>query len=144
MGVINKLKGRMSGYNALTKGPAKFDDFGFDSEYKPKTSGSDAVAQGLHAGAMMEGPVQEDTGAQIAEVGENLGMALAEGGILDSVGDKRRKSIKASKKAGMTGKEARKKFRADNKAERVANREKKQVAKKIKKYLKDNPLTFRI
>ena len=73
-------------------------------------------------------------------------MALAEGGILDGVGDKRRKSIKASKKAGMTGKEARKKFRADNKAERVAKREKKQGAKAIKKYLKDNPtaLTFRI
>ena len=144
MGVINKLKGRMSGYNALTKGPAKFDDFGFESEYKPGTSGTDAVTQGLQAGAMMEGPVQEDAGAQIAEVGANLGMALAEGGALDNVGEKRRKSIKASKEAGMTGKEARKKFRADNKAERVAKREKKQGAKKIKKYLKDNPLTFRI
>ena len=122
MGVINKLKGRMSGYNALTKGPAKFDDFGFDAEYKPSTSGVDAVAQGLHAGAMMEGPVQEDTGAQIAEVGANLGMALAEGGILDGVGEKRRESIKASKEAGMTGKEARQKFRADKKAERVAKK----------------------
>ena len=34
MGVINKLKGRMSGYNALTKGPAKEEDYaastGFD------------------------------------------------------------------------------------------------------------------
>ena len=45
MGVINKLKGRMSGYNALTKGPAKeedyaastgFDDFGF--KILPKVS----------------------------------------------------------------------------------------------------------
>jgi len=161
MGVINKLKGRMSGYNALTRGPASmnedyaastgFDDFGFKSGYKSKTSGVNAVSAGLSAGAAQQAPVEEDFGAKLAETGANIGMAIADSGMLDNVGNKRRKSIKASKEAGMTGKEARQKYRAERKeeraskkAERVANREKKKGAKKIKKYLKDNPLTFRI
>ena len=143
MGVINKLKGRMSGYNALTKGPAKFDDFGFDPGNKP-SSATEAVSAGLAAGAAQQAPIEEDFGAKLAETGANISMAIADSGVLDKVGEKRRKSIKASKEAGMTGKEARQKYRAERKAERAAKREKKQGAKKIKKYLKDNPLTFRI
>ena len=154
MGVINKLKGRMSGYNALTKGPASinedysastgYDDFGFKPGYKRKTSSVDAVSSGMAAGAAQQAPIEEDFGAKLAETGANIGMALADSGVLDNVGEKRRESIKASKEAGMTSKEARQKYRADKKEERVAKREKKQGAKKIKKYLKDNPLTFRI
>ena len=86
MGVIDKLKGRMSGYNALTKGPASmnedyaastgFDDFGFKSGYKSKTSGVNAVSAGLAAGAAQQAPVEEDFGAKLAEVGANLGAAI--------------------------------------------------------------------
>ena len=144
MGVINKLKGRMSGYNALTKGPAKFDDFGFNSEYRPSTSGTDAVTQGLQAGSMATLPEDENIGREAAEAGANLGMALAESGVLKDVGKKRKEFIDKKKEEGKTGKEARKDYRAHKKEERVAKREKKQGAKKIKKFLKENTLIFRI
>jgi len=125
MGVINKLKGRMSGYNALTKGPASmnedyaastgFDDFGFKSGYKSKTSGVNAVSAGLAAGAAQQAPVEEDPGAKIAEVGANLGAAIGSSEMLanaDKNSKMRKEAIKANKKSGMSGKEARQAFRA--------------------------------
>ena len=125
MGVIDKLKGRMSGYNALTKGPASmnedyaastgFDDFGFKSGYKSKTSGVNAVSAGLAAGAAQQAPVEEDFGAKLAEVGANLGAAIGSSGMLsnaDKNSKMRREAIKANKESGMSGKEARKAFRA--------------------------------
>ena len=147
MGVINKLKGRMSGYNALTKGPASmnedyaastgFDDFGFKPGYKSKTSGVNAVSAGLSAGAAQQAPVEEDFGAKLAETGANIGAAIGESGMLtnaDKNSKMRKEAIKANKESGMTGKEARQKYRAEKKEERVAKREKKQGAKKSVEY----------
>jgi len=114
MGVINKLKGRMSGYNALTKGPAKFDDFGFDPGNE-RSSATDAVSAGLKAGAAQQAPVEEDFGAKLAEVGANLGAAIGSSGMLsnaDKNSKMRKEAIKANKESGMSGKEARKAFRA--------------------------------
>jgi len=129
MGVINKLKGRMSGYNALTKGPAKFDDFGFNAEYKPSTSGVDAVTQGLRAGSMAALPEQEGMGQEMAEAGANLGTAIAESGVLKDVGKKRKEFIDKKKEEGKTGKEARKDWRAHKKQ----GRELKRSLRKLKK-----------
>ena len=131
MGVIDKIKGRMSGYNALTKGPAKFDDFGFDSG-RGRTKGSDTVAAGLAAGSAAAPPQEKDMGSEIAEVGSTIGkaiMAVSE----DEKGkpSERREFIDNKKEEGSTGKEA-----------RVAYREKKKGARKIKKYLKENPIGF--
>ena len=38
MGVLNKLKGRMSGYNALTKGPGKEYEFEIGKDYTKSIS----------------------------------------------------------------------------------------------------------
>ena len=130
MGVINKLKGRMSGYNALTKGPAKFNDFGFNAEYKPSTSGVDAVTQGLRAGSMAALPEQEGMGQEMAEAGANLGTAIAESGVLKDVGKERKEFIDKKKEEGKTGKEARQDWRAHKKEQRQTKR----VIRKIKKH----------
>ena len=98
MGVLNKLKGRMSG-------PAQTDMsspvYGFDTGKKP-SSGVDAVNAGLAAGYSQAQVAPSNVGQQIAEAGANIGSALG------SMGDsKRSESISKSKEAGKTGREAR-------------------------------------
>jgi hypothetical protein len=134
MGVIDKIKGRMSGYNALTKGPSKaaeFDTMGFDSG-RERTKGSDTVAAGLAAGSAAAPPQEKNMGAEIAEVGSTIGKAIgAAAKDKDVKPSERREFIDNKKEDGATGKEA-----------RVAYREKKEGAKIINKYLKENPIGF--
>jgi len=138
MGVINKLKGRMSGYNALTKGPARidqdfaastgFDDKGFKSGYRQKTTGSDAVSAGIRAGQGVGVVDQTGFGEELAQVGENVGKALAERD--KPLNPERREFIdKKKKEEGKTPKEARQDWRAHKKQKRELNK----ALKKLKK-----------
>ena len=134
MGVLNKIKGRMSGYNALTKGPSKsevgsateFDTMGFNSG-RERGSGSQSVAAGLAAGNAVAPPQQESSNA--AEVGQTIGNAIME--AKDKKPSERKEFIDGKKEEGLTGKEA-----------RSAYKEKRKGAKIIKKYLKENPIGF--
>lgn len=162
MGVINKLKGRMSGLNALTKGPSKhhgpahcnvdymhtkhWDDMrkrnapgpGKAGEVygfstgKERGSGVNAVGAGLAAGQAQQGPVQSNPGQDIHD-----GLAAIGEGLAAAEGEnKRKKSITKSKKEGKTGKEARqiwKKERAEAKAKKQAKKEQEKKDKKARK-----------
>lgn len=99
MGVLNKLKSRMSG-------PRKSGEiYGF-STGRERGSGVDSVNMGLAAG-QGQAPIQSNVGAEIAEtmagIGANIGSAIAS---KEGKSD-RSKSITKSKKDGKTGKEAR-------------------------------------
>lgn len=163
MGVLSKLKGRMTGRNALTKGPTKhhgpphcdvdymhtkyWDDMrkrnapGPGKEYefemgkdytkdfditgqksKNYTSGSDAVSQGLSAGANQPEVYYEDRSQEIAEIGSKLGEALA--GKIAAGESNRKKELDQLQKdnSDMTRGEARKKRRANKKAEKIESK----------------------
>jgi hypothetical protein len=121
MGVINKLKGRMSGYNALTRGPAKFDDFGFDPGYE-RSSATDAVSAGLAAGANQPEVDYEDRSQEIAEIGAKLGKAL--GSKIAAGESNRKKELDQLQEDNpkMTRGEARKKRRAKKKSKKVEDK----------------------
>lgn len=140
MGVLNKLKGRMSGYNALTKGPGKEYEFEIGKDYtkdfnitgqksKNYTSAQEAVSQGLSAGASQPDIYYEDRSQEIAEIGAKLGEALA--GKIATGENKRKKELDQLQKDNpdMTRGETRKKRRANKKAKR----ESKKVEDKINK-----------
>jgi len=120
MGVLNKLKGRMSGLNALTKGPSKhhgpahcnvdymhtkhWDDMRKRNAPGPgkagevygfstgreRDSGVNAVGAGLAAGQAQQGPVQSNPGQDIHDGLAAIGAGLA--------------AASESKKEGKTGK----------------------------------------
>jgi hypothetical protein len=126
MGVLNKLKGRMSGYNALTKGPGKEYEFEIGKDYtkdfditgqksKNYTSAQEAVSQGLAAGASQPDIYYEDRSQEIAEIGAKLGSALA--GKIAAGENKRKKELDQLQKDNpdMTRGEARKNRRANKK-----------------------------
>ena len=126
MGVLNKLKSRMSGRNALTKGPGKEYEFEIGKDYtkdfditgqksKNYTSGSDAVTQGLSAGASQPEVYYEDRSQEIAEIGSKLGEALA--GKIAAGESNRKKELDQLQKDNpkMTRGEARKERRANKK-----------------------------
>jgi len=128
MGVLNKLKGRMTGRNALTKGPSKEYEFEIGKDYtkdfditgqksKNYTSGSDAVTQGLAAGASQPEVYYEDRSQEIAEIGAKLGEAL--GGKIAAADNQRKKELDEIQGhgEGITRGDARKKRRANKKAE---------------------------
>lgn len=116
MGVLNKLKSRMSG-------PAQTDMsspvYGFDTGKKP-SSGVDAVNAGLAAG-YSQTPVVSNVGQQIADAGSSIGSALGAMGK-----SKRSESISKSKEAGKTGMEARAQWKKE-KSDDLAARGKKAV-----------------
>ena len=86
MGVLNKLKGRMTGRNALTKGPGKEYEFEMDKDYSKDfsigdkqssyTSGSDAVSAGLAAAASQPEVKYDDRSQDLAEIGSKVGTLL--------------------------------------------------------------------
>jgi hypothetical protein len=116
MGVLSKLKSRMSG-------PAQTDMsspvYGFDTGKKP-SSGVDAVNAGLAAG-YSQTPVVSNVGQQIADAGSSIGSALGAMGK-----SKRSESISKSKEAGKTGMEARAQWKKE-KSDDLAARGKKAV-----------------
>tara|TARA_R100000935_G_C2825991_1_gene162324 strand:- start:1459 stop:1872 length:414 start_codon:yes stop_codon:yes gene_type:complete len=77
MGVLNKLKSRMSSY----RGPTQVDPtmsspvYGFDTGKKP-SSGVDAVNAGLAAGSN-QAPIQNNTAQDIANLGSTIGQAIS-------------------------------------------------------------------
>jgi len=77
MGVLNKLKSRMSSYRGPTRAdPTKSSPvYGFDTG-KARNSGVDAVAAGLAAGSN-QAPIQNNTAQDIAGLGSTIGSALA-------------------------------------------------------------------
>tara|TARA_B100001057_G_scaffold501185_1_gene621656 strand:+ start:945 stop:1361 length:417 start_codon:yes stop_codon:yes gene_type:complete len=138
MGVLNKLKGRMEGRNALTKGPGKTFEFEIDKDYSKDfningqksnsyTSGVDAVSAGLQSGSSQ--PPIVDNSADTAEAMSQIGDAFvgAMGG--DESKDpfeKRKKELDDLEADGMTRSEARKKRRKNN----SELRKKKRLSKK--------------
>ena len=77
MGVLNKLKSRMSSYRGPTQvDPTKSSPvYGFDTG-RAVRSGVDAVTAGL-AAAANQTPVVSNVGESIAELGASIGSALA-------------------------------------------------------------------
>ena len=77
MGVLNKLKSRMSSYRGPTQvDPTKSSPvYGFDTG-RAIRSGVDAVTAGL-AAAANQTPVVSNVGESIAELGASIGSALA-------------------------------------------------------------------
>lgn len=131
MGVLSKLKGRMSG---PTKAQASNAVYGFDTG-RARGSGVDAVNMGLAAG-QSQAPIQSNVGADIAETMAGIGANIA-GAIASKEGKSdRNKSITKSKKDGKTGKESReiwKKEREKKKAKLKAEKEQKKRDKKAEK-----------
>lgn len=121
MGVLNKLKSRMSSYRGPTQvDPTKSSPvYGFDTG-KAINSGVDAVNAGLAAG-YSQAPVVSNVGQQIADVGSSIGSALGAMGK-----SKRSESISKSKEAGKTGMEARSQWKKE-KSDDLAARGKKAV-----------------
>lgn len=121
MGVLNKLKSRMSSYRGPTQvDPTKSSPvYGFDTG-KAINSGVDAVNAGLAAG-YSQAPVVSNVGQQIADVGSSIGSALGAMGK-----SKRSESISKSKEAGKTGIEARSQWKKE-KSDDLAARGKKAV-----------------
>jgi hypothetical protein len=129
MGVLNKLKSRMSG-------PAKAQEsntvYGFDTG-RARGSGVAAVNMGLAAG-QSQAPIQNN-GPDIAETMAGIGANIATAMASMPEGD-RSKSIAKSKKDGKTGKEAReiwKKEKEKKKAKLKAEKEQKKRDKKAEK-----------
>tara|TARA_B110000467_G_C18327058_1_gene489863 strand:+ start:2020 stop:2427 length:408 start_codon:yes stop_codon:yes gene_type:complete len=77
MGVLNKLKSRMSSYSGPTKADPTMASpvYGFDTG-RAIRSGVDAVTAGL-AAAANQTPVVSNVGESIAELGASIGSALA-------------------------------------------------------------------
>ena len=77
MGVLNKLKSRMSSYSGPTKADPTMASpvYGFDTG-RAVRSGVDAVTAGL-AAAANQTPVVSNVGESIAELGASIGSALA-------------------------------------------------------------------
>ena len=130
MGVLNKLKSRMSG---PAQAQGKNTVYGFDTG-RARGSGVASVNMGLAAG-QNQAPIQSNVGADVAEtmagIGANIAKAMASAPESD-----RSKSITKSKKDGKTGKEAReiwKKERAAKKAKEKAEKEKKKRDKAAEK-----------
>jgi len=139
MGVLNKLKSRMTGRNALTRGPGKEYEFEIGKDYtkdfditgqksKNYTSGQEAVSEGLAAGANQPEVYYEDRSQEIAEIGAKLGSALA--GKIATGEDNRKKELDQlqTDNPDMTRGEARKK-----------RRKIKEMDKANEKYLKSLP-----
>jgi len=101
MGVLNKLKGRMSSYRGPTQTDMSSPVFGFDTGRKP-SSGVDAVNAGL-AAAASAAPVASNIGQQIADAGSTLGKAI---GI--AYGNKETKSKRLKDKSEAVAKRGRK------------------------------------
>jgi len=76
MGVLNKLKSRMSSYSGPTQvDPTKSSPvYGFDTG-KAINSGVDAVNAGL-AAASNQAPIQSNTAQDIADLGSTIGQAI--------------------------------------------------------------------
>ena len=76
MGVLNKLKSRMSSYRGPTQvDPTKSSPvYGFDTG-KARNSGVDAVNAGLAAGSN-QAPIQSNTAQDIADLGSTIGQAI--------------------------------------------------------------------
>ena len=76
MGVLNKLKSRMSSYRGPTQvDPTKSSPvYGFDTG-KAINSGVDAVNAGLAAGSN-QAPIQNNTAQDIADLGSTIGQAI--------------------------------------------------------------------
>ena len=121
MGVLNKLKSRMSSYSGPTQvDPTKSSPvYGFDTG-KAINSGVDAVNAGLATG-YNQAPVVSNVGQQIADAGSSIGSALGAMGK-----SKRSESISKSKEAGKTGMEARSQWKKE-KSDDLAARGKKAV-----------------
>jgi len=121
MGVLNKLKSRMSSYSGPTQvDPTKSSPvYGFDTG-RAVRSGVDAVNAGLAAG-YNQTPVVSNVGQQIADAGSSIGSALGAMGK-----GKRSESISKSKEAGKTGMEARAQWKKE-KSDDLAARGKKAV-----------------
>ena len=117
MGVLNKLKSRISGPG---KNVGASPVYGFDVG-RGRTSGVDAVNAGLAAGYSQPQVAPSTVGQDIADIGANIGSAL--GAMGES---KRSESISKSKEAGKTGVEARAQWKKE-KSEDLAARGKKAV-----------------
>ena len=134
MGVLNKLKSRMSGpAQAQDKNQDKNTVYGFDTG-KARSGGVDSVNMGLAAG-QSQAPIQSNVGADIAETMAGIGANIATAMASAPEGD-RSKSITKSKKDGKTGKEAREIWRKQKekaKAKKKAEREQKKRDKKAEK-----------
>jgi len=76
MGVINKLKSRMSSYRGPTQSDTTMSSpvYGFDTGRKP-SSGVDAVNAGLAAGSN-QAPIQNNTAQNISDLGSSIGQAI--------------------------------------------------------------------
>jgi hypothetical protein len=169
MGVLNKIKGRMTGRNALTKGPSKHHgpahcdvdymhssywndmrtrnapgpgkeyefemskdytkDFDIGQRQSSYTSGGDAVAAGLAAGANQPEVKYADTAGDLANIGSKLGEALGSKIALGE--EKKAKELDQLQKDNpdMSRGDARKKRRANKKAKKKS----KKVEDKINK-----------
>jgi hypothetical protein len=130
MGVLNKLKGRMSG-------PRKSGEvYGF-STGKERDSGVATVSMGLAAGQAQQAPVQAPAGQDVHDGLAAIGAGLAAASDGKNL---RKESITKSKEDGKTGKEAReiwKKERAAKKAKEKAEKAKEKAKKKSKKVEKE-------
>jgi len=115
MGVLNKLKSRISGPG---KNIGASPVYGFDVG-RGRTSGVDAVNAGLAAGYSQAPVVKSNAGQDMADLGSSIGSAI--GNMDDS---KRSKSISKSKEEGKTGMEARSQWKRE-KSEDLADRGKK-------------------
>ena len=124
MGVLNKLKSRMSG---PTKAEEDNTVYGFDTG-RERGSGVAAVNMGLAAG-QSQAPIQSNVGADIAETMAGIGANIATAMASMPEGD-RSKSIAKSKKDGKTGKEAREIWKKE-KAARKAKEKRDKAAEKI-------------
>lgn len=76
MGVLNKLKSRMSSYSGPTKADPTMASpvYGFDTG-RAINSGVDAVNAGL-AAASNQVPIQSNTAQDIADLGSTIGQAI--------------------------------------------------------------------
>jgi len=119
MGVLNKLKSRMSG-------PAQAQDkntvYGFDTG-RARGSGVAAVNMGLAAGQAQQAPVQAPAGQDIHDGLAAIGAGLAAASDGKNL---RKESISKSKEAGKTGMEARAQWKKE-KSDDLAARGKKAV-----------------
>lgn len=163
MGVIDKIRGRMSGYNALTKGPAKHHgpahcdvDYMHSSYWndmrKRNAPGPGKVAEFDTMG--FDSGKGRTRGSDTVAAGLAAGSAAAPpqerdmGSEIAEVGSTIGKAIMSAE--GKKGKPSERREFIDSKKEegstgkeaRDAYKEKKKGAKIINKYLKENPIGF--
>jgi len=117
MGIINKLKSRISGPG---KNVGASPVYGFDVG-RGRTSGVDSVNAGLAAGYSQPQVAPSTIGQDLADMGAKMGSAIGAMGE-----NKRSESISKSKEAGKTGTEARSQWKKE-KSEDLAARGKKAV-----------------